>query len=388
MGSAFHRPVTDNQGVMDLRPVLALGLVLLLGACGSGDTPDAGPPGSGFCEPPLSVCGSECVSTDNDPNHCGRCNQACPSGTFCDLGRCAALCQEGTVECGASCADLMTDRRHCGACDRPCSGDRMCVGGQCACPSGTTNCDGACVDLLSSRANCGACNRACDSDEVCNQGDCTCAAGARESSCNDGVDDDCDEFVDCADPDCNGSTRPCNGVCGVGIETCQAAGTWGACSGGDGSGEVCGDGIDQDCDGNDQRMPDGYEPNDTCGACTLLPGTDLDVTISASFDSVDDPVDCFKFNADDSNSYQEVIFLQLTEIPANNDYDLYLYANEADCNARVPLASSTALGALPEQLEWGEAFGASDSGTYYIRVVRFAGQSCTQGYRLLIRGLD
>ena len=36
----------------------------------------------------------------------------------------------------------------------------------------------------------------------------------------------------------------------------------------------------------------------------------------------------------------------------------------------------------------GESFGTSDSGTYFIRVVRYSGWSCDEDYALVINGLD
>src|SRR5262249_53722263 len=148
-----------------------------------------------------------------------------------------------------------------------------------------------------------------------------------ETECDNDNDDDCDGLKDCADPDCIGATRACSGACGPGLETCGADGMFSACVGGDGSPEICGDGIDQDCSGADLRRPDAYEPNDTCATCTPLTGEDPAQTISASFDSVDDGVDCFKFEAVDDVFYPEEIIVQLEHIPAGQDYDLYLYAS-------------------------------------------------------------
>jgi hypothetical protein len=392
-GGLFHPGVTSYRSEVT-RQVHVLGLLTLglagpgLWACNGDTTPDTGlMPPSEFCEEPLTVCAGECVSTDNDPSHCGRCGEQCPASTFCNLGICAAVCSDGLLACGAACVDQQTDRKNCGMCGRVCSGDRTCSGGTCVCPEMTTECDGACVDTLSSRANCGRCGHACESDQVCSGGTCNCASGARESACNDTIDDDCDQLVDCADPDCTASTRPCSGACGPGVETCMAGGVWSACSGGDGSAEICGDGIDQDCTGADLRNPDTFEPNDDCAQCSLLPDVDPAGFIDASFDSVDDEIDCYMFDVIDDAFYQETIFLELTNIPANNDYDLVLYRNEADCNARRALATSDNGDNDNELIDWGEDFGADDDGRYYVHVIRFAGQSCTEGYTLEVDGL-
>lgn len=370
----------------------ALTLGLALGACaGESDTNnDTGVDGGttgGFCEPPLRSCGPDCVSLANDPNHCGGCFQPCSDGAFCDLGTCSSVCSPGLETCGAACADLSSDPTHCGACDQACAGDRMCVGGSCVCPPGLTECGGACVDTASDEAHCGMCNVACDADELCTGGGCACRTGSRESSCTNGVDDDCDDLVDCEDPDCEGVTRRCNGACGAGAETCSS-GVWGACEGGSGEAEICGDGVDQDCMDGDLRNPDSYEPNGDCTQCRMLqPGADPMLSIEASFDSVEDEVDCFRFAADDGVIYRERIRVTLEGIPDGHDYDLYLYQDQQACQDSDPLAYSNNLEDEDETIDWGEAFGTDDSGTYFIRVVRYAGHSCTEGYQLTVDGL-
>jgi hypothetical protein len=372
------------------------GLALLLAlafACSGGSDPadagvDAGGGSAGFCEPPLRLCGDRCVSVENDPAHCGGCFETCPPSSFCDRGGCTTLCSPGLAECGAACADLMTDRAHCGACNQACAGDRMCIGGTCVCPEGTLDCNQACVDVTKTAAHCGGCNQPCDPDELCSDSLCVCRTGTREANCTDGVDDDCDDLVDCDDPDCDGATRRCMGACGVGIETCMGA-AWGACEGGNGEAELCGDGVDQDCDGADERNPDGWEPNDDCSQCRLVqPDPDPNLRIQARFDSVDDAVDCFRFVADDGVSYREYINLQLLDIPEGNDYDLYLYESQSKCESRDALAISNNFDNQDESISYGESFGTSDSGTYFIRVVRYSGWSCTDDYTLVIDGLD
>jgi hypothetical protein len=71
-------------------------------------------------------------------------------------------------------------------------------------------------------------------------------------TCN-GVDDDCDGVVD---PGCQctaGQTQPCGsdvGACQPGIIECKADGTWSECTGAiEPSAEVCGNNIDENCDG-------------------------------------------------------------------------------------------------------------------------------------------
>ncbi len=353
---------------------------------------DAGPDS---CETPRATCGGTCVNTETDARHCGGCGVACPDGAFCSMGMCTRTCPSGLRACGASCVDVATDVDHCGGCDMPCPSDRDCRGGSCVCPEGYIECDGTCVDPESDTSHCGVCGRTCEADEICNMASCECAAGGRETACDDGEDEDCDGLVDCEDDDCNGATRGCSGSCGMGAETCMD-GVWGECEGGDGGEEICGDGIDQDCDGYDTRLPDGWEPNDTCDECVFVNmETDPNVFLRASFDSVYDDVDCYKFVADDGCCAREFIDLALENIPSGHDYDLYLYRNHADCVSRTALAQSTNAGNADDTISWGERFGASDSGTYYVRVTRYRGHMCVPDcsapgagcYKLTINGL-
>jgi hypothetical protein len=339
------------------------------------------------CEVPTELCGTRCVNTQNDGRNCGACGMECAAGSFCSAGMCSRTCPTGTVACGGSCADLATDRSHCGMCDNACADDEDCRGGSCTCPEGYTRCDGACVNPDSNPDNCGVCGRTCEVDQICSMGMCTCAAGARETECTDMLDDDCDGMIDCEDPDCMEATRPCMGVCGPGVETCDGAGTWGACEGGSGEAEICGDGIDQDCDGTDPDNPDDFEPNDDCDSCPLISTmTDPVITINARFDSVSDRVDCFTFLADDSLA-GENIEIDLTNIPSGHDYDVFLYRNYDDCTERNALVSGVNSLNEDEHLFWGERFAIDDGGTYYIRVTRFRGHSCTDDYSLSVDGL-
>jgi hypothetical protein len=102
----------------------------------------------------------------------------------------------------------------------------------CTCKAGfSPDTDGACVPV----SECGTCDVTggeCVVDAsgrtscVCRQGfrgeDCSGVCDASESSCTDGVDEDCDGLTDCADPDC------------VGDVACSSGGAGGA--GGQGSG--------------------------------------------------------------------------------------------------------------------------------------------------------
>lgn len=75
----------------------------------------------------------------------------------------------------------------------------------------------------------------------CNDADLSVQPGAVEN-CTDGIDNDCDDLIDCVDGDCSGVTV-CDNVCIP--EASQE------------KGKKCSDGIDNDCDG----VIDGLDPD-------------------------------------------------------------------------------------------------------------------------------
>ena len=87
---------------------------------------------------------------------------------------------------------------------------------------------------------------------------------AQSETCN-GIDDDCDGQIDENGNCCNnGDTQPCGtdvGICRNKKKTC-AGGTWGPCTweqGPNPSGEICGNGLDDNCNG---------ETDENCVSCT------------------------------------------------------------------------------------------------------------------------
>lgn len=102
----------------------------------SGGT-DAGAPSG--CSSPLLTCGDECVDPRTDERHCGGCEDACASGSFCVASVCqdVASCPPPFVICDGDCVDPSTDRDHCGA-SGACTGDTagsvcggVCFEGEC-----------------------------------------------------------------------------------------------------------------------------------------------------------------------------------------------------------------------------------------------------------------
>src|SRR5215831_9305461 len=137
--------------------------------------PDASPPDASCAG---TLCGSNCVNLQTDPNHCGRCDIQCASGTQCLSGLCVCSagppcqCPPGTTLCGNACIDTQTDPTNCGFCGHVCSFSAnsypICTGGGCSigCNSGFANCDridanGCETSLASDPASCGACGHDC-----------------------------------------------------------------------------------------------------------------------------------------------------------------------------------------------------------------------------------
>jgi len=113
--------------------------MLMACACGGGDAgADAAPAADAGCPAGLTRCGSLCVDTDIDVNHCGRCYETCPDGPagtpVCVAGSCGFDCVAGRYDCDddvAGCeADLMSPSA-CGSCGHVCSGDDSCDAPDC-----------------------------------------------------------------------------------------------------------------------------------------------------------------------------------------------------------------------------------------------------------------
>jgi hypothetical protein len=146
---------------------LVLGMALALAnasGCSGHECTIEHPPGTDPSEPGLD-CNGTCTPLwkfDVDPQNCGDCRNACPSGRFCWFG----VCKECIV-CDLRCIDPLTDFHFCGA-SGDCSGSNAgtncglceCVQGSCASPppdTGRILCgqDG-CVDPKTDRLHCGA----------------------------------------------------------------------------------------------------------------------------------------------------------------------------------------------------------------------------------------
>ncbi len=178
--------------------------------CASGQTCSSGRcTGTGTCPTGTTNCGGGyCANTSNDPMHCGGCGMACPTGQFCVNSRCSVtapdggsmmgdtgnvMCPTGRTNCSGYCADTTNDPSHCGRCGNACPSGQMCVASRCGgsgCMTGETDCGGFCADLLTNPGNCGGCNMACATGQVCSGGRCMTAGAcgaAGQACCSSGT---------------------------------------------------------------------------------------------------------------------------------------------------------------------------------------------------------
>ncbi|UCH80190.1 MAG: putative metal-binding motif-containing protein [Nitrospiraceae bacterium] len=181
---------------------------------------------------------------------------------------------DGQTDEGCDCTDKST--RPCGISTGEClPGEEICVKGQwgnCSggvspapetCDGKDNNCDGRIDDGVTNA--CGTCGAV--PTEVCDGIDNDCDGTVDEGLTNacgtcgevpaevcDGIDNDCDGAVDNGIADT--PTTCGQGECSsTGVLQCVNGGLQDTCAPGSPSAEVCGDGVDQDCDGSDLECP-------------------------------------------------------------------------------------------------------------------------------------
>ncbi len=186
------------------------------------------------------VAGGATLQCDPATHHCVGClaDDHCPAGSVCSSGACVPGCtpQHDCASpdtcCGSTCVDLASDPNNCAACGTVCPGapnaTPACANSVCGftCDAGFADCD---LDPTNG----------CENDVTAN-GVCVCTPGATQP-CYDG------------DPGTE-NVGPCHG----GTSTCNAQGTaWGACAGEVAPiVEICANGVDDDCNGAVDDVPD------------------------------------------------------------------------------------------------------------------------------------
>jgi hypothetical protein len=182
----------------------------------------------------------------------------CPAGAVCVDGGCWAgrggacttdsECGSGSLCAASTCAVLpgsltCTDHAECPA-------GSLCDAGECRvgcgmvgalCGAGQVCTDGICIDEASP---CGAEGAFCAAGQVCVEGVCTTGECGAEI-CGNGIDEDCDGVVDdgCEEPACTADAE-CDDGNACTEDRCEA----GMCVTGGGV-EICGNDEDDDCDG-------------------------------------------------------------------------------------------------------------------------------------------
>lgn len=211
------------------------------------------------CNPGFRNCDNDTsngceADTQNDPVHCGYCNQTCSSNHVptptCENAECTGACEAGYADCNGNVrsdgceVNIGSDAANCGGCGLVCSTQNVpapsCSGGVCdgGCDGAFADCngnkltDGCETDTLSSPQFCGSCSTSCNSPMPSNASAVSCNTGTCQlDACSPSFYDQDQSFAtgcECADDGvgdtCGGSGNL--GTIGVSSQTMPSGSTY------------------------------------------------------------------------------------------------------------------------------------------------------------------
>ncbi len=195
----------------------------------------------GMCDPDFGDCSGGasdgCESNlQNDPEHCGSCDNQCGPSQGCQGGQCVLMCPDGKGDCNNNPADgcetdfgTTLNCAFCGDTCDPANAAGACTAGMCVvenCVNGFGDCDnnpanGCEADLQGSALTCGTCNNACpngpNGTTVCNGGSCAINCNAGFGNCDASLANGCETDVGTSAANCGGCNQACSPANGTGV---------------------------------------------------------------------------------------------------------------------------------------------------------------------------